>query len=362
MTDFIEIDGSHGEGGGQILRTVVSLSALTGKPIRVKNIRANRPKPGLKMQHLVGIKAVRDLSNGKADGLRLGSSEVTFEPGELRGGNFSLNIQTAGSITLLLQSVMPLLPFVPTPISARVQGGTDVNWSPPLNYTTRVLLPQLEKMGYKANIKLIKRGYFPEGGGVLTGKSTPVKHLKPLELTSFEEVDYVGGMSHCLNYPREVAEEMASAAKAILRDNNLDMIDIEIDSQTGVTAPSKGAGLDLWAVTEDGAIIGSSALMEKKQQSGQEIGEKAATTLLAYLKSKTPVDPHLQDQLLIYMALAKGESHYLTGELTDHSTTTMWAIEQLLPVKFKVSPEERDGVKMNLVSVEGVGFKNKFLN
>lgn len=361
LAELLEIDGSFGEGGGSIIRIALPLAALLNRKVKVFNIRANRPKPGMKMQHVVGAKAVKWLSNASVSGLSLESKEMTFAPGKLQGGNFSLNIQTAGSISLLLQSVMPLAPFLPAPLTARVQGGTDVSWSPPIDFTGQVLFPALHLMGYNGSIKVIKRGYFPEGGGIVTGQAKPVKHLKALNLTEFGELDYVSGVSHCVNYPSFTARDAVSGAKNVLSGNGLADASFSIECQEKVPSRNKGLGVMLLGVTTSNARIASSALLSRDLPTAEKVGEAAAGTLLKYLEFKAPVDPHLQDQLLVYMALAEGKSFFLTHPLTEHAKTNIWAIEQLLPVKFRVEGEEVQGKELSLVSVDGVGFNNAHL-
>ncbi|MBC2762112.1 MAG: RNA 3'-terminal phosphate cyclase, partial [ANME-2 cluster archaeon] len=167
---MINIDGSYGEGGGQIIRTAVALSAVTGTDVTISNIRSNRPKSGLKAQHMSAIRTAADMTGARISGLKSGSTELTFSPGVstsggIPGGYYKIDIGTAGSITLLLQCLMPIALAAQEPVSLDITGGTDVAWSPPIDYMAHVLLPVLETMGLKCNIKLQRRGYYPRGGG-----------------------------------------------------------------------------------------------------------------------------------------------------------------------------------------------------
>ena len=161
---MLEIDGSFGEGGGQILRSCLALSAVMGKEVRIFNIRAGRSEPGLKAQHLTGAKALATICNASSQGLDIGSTEFVFRPGRIEGGSFSFDVGTAGSITLVLQALMPLLPFAPGKMSIEVRGGTDVNWSPPIDYLRLITIPVLANMGFTNSLEVTNRGHYPKGG------------------------------------------------------------------------------------------------------------------------------------------------------------------------------------------------------
>ncbi|MCS7099566.1 MAG: RNA 3'-terminal phosphate cyclase, partial [Sulfolobales archaeon] len=164
---MLEIDGSFGEGGGQILRTAVALSAITGTDIRVVNIRARRPEPGLKRQHLTGILAAAEMCNAVVEGAQVGSTEVVFKPGSIRGGEYRFDVGTAGSVTLVLQTLLPIAAFADSPVAIEVSGGTDVPWSPPVDYLRYVVKPHLERLGYAFGVELVRRGHYPRGGGLV---------------------------------------------------------------------------------------------------------------------------------------------------------------------------------------------------
>ncbi|MEE8358804.1 MAG: RNA 3'-terminal phosphate cyclase, partial [Candidatus Hydrothermarchaeales archaeon] len=171
--EIIHINGSYGEGGGQILRTSIALSALTGKAVEITGIRKNRPKPGLAPQHLQGIKANQELTNACVDGVKIGATAIRFTPKTIRPGKYEINIGTAGSISLILQAFALPAAFSNVPISVTISGGTDVEWSPPIDYMKKVLLEILGKMGYRSDIKIINRGYYPRGNGTVHAKIMP---------------------------------------------------------------------------------------------------------------------------------------------------------------------------------------------
>ncbi|MHC1590438.1 MAG: RNA 3'-terminal phosphate cyclase, partial [Candidatus Hecatellaceae archaeon] len=182
MARRVEIDGSMLEGGGQILRTSVALSALTGRPVRVFNVRARRNPPGLRLQHLAAIKTVVMLTDAEVEGLEVSSLEVGFNPKAIKGGSFSFDVGSAGSITLILQALAPVAAYAPSPVELEIVGGTNTKWSPPVEYVREVLLPTLKRMGFEGRIEVVRRGFYPQGGGDVKAFFKPVKSLKPIEI------------------------------------------------------------------------------------------------------------------------------------------------------------------------------------
>src|SRR5436309_9372853 len=164
---MIEVDGSFGEGGGQVLRTAVALAAVLSKEIHVFNIRAGRAEPGLRPQHMTGVKAAAELCSANLQGLEVGATEFVFKPGRLRAGTFRFDVGTAGSVTLVLQTLMPMIAFAPGPVQLEITGGTDVKWSPPIDYVRLVTLPILKKIGYLGDLEIVRRGHYPKGGGLV---------------------------------------------------------------------------------------------------------------------------------------------------------------------------------------------------
>ena len=213
---MIEIDGSYGEGGGALLRTSAALSAATGKPIHVYNIRAKRPKGGLMPQHLHALKSASQLTTASFKGLKLSSQEITFKPGLPKGGDYRIDIGTAGSITLVLQCFMLPAGFAESAVNITIKGGTDVRWSPSVDYLRNVTLPILKAMGYTAEMDLIRRGHYPRGGGILKLKIDPVKKLRPINLKNLE-VEAIKGVSHSVKLPEHVALRQAKSAEDFLR-------------------------------------------------------------------------------------------------------------------------------------------------
>ena len=218
---MLHINGSYGEGGGQILRTSVALSVLTKNPVQITNIRAKRPNPGIKPQHYTAIKILKKLSIAETDGLKIGSSHLIFSPGEIKGGEYIFDIGTAGSIVLVFQAYLLSLLKTKDVITLRLTGGTDVKWSPSWDYFSNIFLPLIQKMGVSVNLRLIQRGYYPKGGGeaILTVK--PFELTKPLLLGVKQNFSKVSGIVHLANLPDHVGKRMKHAAINTLIQNDL---------------------------------------------------------------------------------------------------------------------------------------------
>lgn len=328
---MIEIDGSYGEGGGQVVRTAVALSAVTGKAVKLKNIRKNRPNPGLKAQHLRFLETAARICNARVSGLALGSTELSFFPVEIEGKDYRIDIGTAGSISLLLQGLMPALPFAKEEVKLRVRGGTDVAWSPSIDYLQHVTLKALRKMGYVCKLELHERGYYPKGGGEVKASFKPCKlrgfHFQKEDENKKEET--VQGLSHSSKLPTYVAERQAEAAKTRLLEAGFAS---KIKSESS-NYFSTGSGISLWTGFFGGSSLGKPGLPAEK------VGRKAAEEILPEITSDASVDIHLADQLIPYMALA-GDSSYTVRELSLHTKTNMWVTEQFLDVEFRVKKTE----------------------
>jgi len=346
---MIEIDGSHGEGGGQILRTAVSLSSLSGKPVRIFNIRAKRQNPGLNFQHVVSIKSVAELCKADVEGLEKGSVEVTFSPNEISGGKYHFDILTAGSTTLVLQAcLMPSL-FASEKVNLTITGGTDVKWSPPIDYFRFVFCPLLHKMDAQVSSVCMKRGHYPKGGGEVKVVINPVDRLTPLVLEERGQLKEIKGISHVSNLPNKIAKKMKHTALLKLVDYADKQVSEEHFPQGQDPAFGAGAGIVLWANYEN-TVLGANGLGERGLPA-EKVGNIAVEGLLEELNSRATLDVHAADQFLPYMALTKGESVFWARELSEHAKTNMWLVEQFLDVKFSVS--EKEGAWE--VRVEGVG-------
>lgn len=353
---WLEIDGSIGEGGGQILRNAVALSAVLLKPIKVKNIRAKRDNPGLRPQHLTAVKAVAEMASAEVQGLAIGSTTITFRPtSRPRGGSMKFDAGTAGSTTLMLQSLMPTMSFASGPVQLELRGGTNNPMAPPVEYLRDVLLPMVERMGGKFTVELVKRGFYPRGGGIVRVESRPVDRLKPLRLVEFRGVKRVRGLSFSCRLPGHIVERMADSAERILRKEGYDVEVVREALQPNDPRCSidPGCGIILLAELNDGVVIGVDRLGEKGVPA-ERIGQEASEDLLEQLRREAPVDRHLGDQLVIWACLADGVSEYRVTELTTHTTTSITLCRMFADNRVEVEGEEGGPAK---IIIEGIGLK-----
>ncbi|MFX1602218.1 MAG: RNA 3'-terminal phosphate cyclase [Promethearchaeota archaeon] len=351
---MIEIDGSYGEGGGQILRTSIALSALTMLPVRVSRIRAGRPKPGLKRQHMAGIDIIGQLVKAKVRGLEVGSTTVEFSPRDRRGGHYSYDVGTAGSISLILQAALPTAALAPEPIMLSLTGGTDVSWSPPIDYMREVFAHSVRKTGLHVEISVRKRGHFPRGGGRVSCTITPVEELSPLELVDFGDTVRVSGISHCVRLPPHVARRQADSARSVLRENGIEQITIDTESyqKNEDRHLGPGSGIVIWAESEQGARLGADRLGERGKPA-EDVGSECAHQLIDELSTGMAVDSHLCDMLVPYMVLARGTSTIGVTKITAHLKTNLWVAQKMLDVDASLEGEIGGPGKL---TVKGVGF------
>ncbi|MEM3730226.1 MAG: RNA 3'-terminal phosphate cyclase [Candidatus Bathyarchaeia archaeon] len=332
---MIEIDGSQKSGSGTILRLSVALAALLGQTLHIYNIRQNRPQPGLRPQHLEAVLTAAKLCNAELKGAELNSRELWFKPKKVVGGKIEAEIGTAGSIPMLIMTVLPICTFAEDTVYLRIsKGGTDVSNSPTINYMKYVLLPVLKKMGVEASLTIHKYGYYPKGMGEATITVEPCKNLNPLSLESFGKIKSIKGISVCTFLAeRRVAERQAKAANDLLKEAGYSA-DIQILNDRS-NPLQKGSSLVLWAETDENVILGADAIGELKKTS-EAVGREAAQKLIEEISPKPTVDIHLADMLIPYVALAKGKSIYLTRTISDHLETNIWLAEKILNVKFNV--------------------------
>ena len=325
----ILIDGSMGEGGGQILRTAIALSAVTGKPIRIVNIRAKRSNPGLQRQHLTGVQAVARISNAVVRGASIGSTELEFIPGELRGGSFEFNIGTAGSITLVLQAIAPLLFYLPSPTRIVVTGGTDVPWSPTIDYVREVLVWFLRKLGLKITINLHRRGHYPKGGGrVEVVVEDPPGYIESLELLERGDIVRFELRSHCVNLPQHVCERQAPSAERVIK-SYYSNAEVKVELEPRSDGLGTGSGLTVWSHTTY-SVLGADSLGERGKRA-EVVGEEAARKLIEDLSMKAALDRFMSDMIIPFLALAKGRSIVTGARLTLHAVTNIEVVRLLLP-------------------------------
>jgi len=332
----LEIDGSQKSGSGTILRLSVALAGILNQPVHIINIREKRPQPGLRPQHLEAVLTAAKLCNAEVKGATLGSRELWFTPSSIKGGEIHAEIGTAGSIPMLLLTVLPLCAFAQTPVSLHViKGGTDVRNAPTINYLKHVLLPMLSRMGLLTSLTIERYGYYPKGMGEITLTVQPCRKLNPIRIEQFEKIEEICGVSVCTFLAeRKVAERQAKTANEILKAHGYEA---KIQMVNDVSNPlQKGSSLVLWATTSTGGLLGGDAIGELGKPS-EAVGREAAENLLREVESKATVDVHLADMLVPYVALAQGDSVYLTRAITEHLDTNIWLAQEILGAKFIVT-------------------------
>ncbi len=346
MPELVELDASS---GGQVFRYGIGLSALLGVPVKVRNIRKQANNPGLQRQHLTSIEALSKICGAETRGTRQYSMEVFFSPKKVVPCRFAANIGTAGSVALFLQSL--LLPSMLAETRVSVIGGTDVPHAPSFNYFTNVLFHFLEKTGARFGGKLVQHGFFPKGKGKVLFSSKRAKFpLKPVFFGEQGKLEYIKLFSQSADLPKEVPVNQAIAARKTLFSLNVEIIEKISHKQPSETI---GSSIDLFAFFDSGAVIGVNALGAKGKPA-EAVGKEAAKNLLDEISSKKPVDRHLADQLIPFMALAEGYSTVHTTKLTEHCLSSIQVTEKFLPVKFEIKGKVNEPAE---IFVEGTGWK-----
>ena len=353
MSDgMVEIDGSIGEGGGQIIRTALSLSALLGVPFRIENIRKNRPKPGLRAQHLAAVRAVRAVSHARVEGDEIGSTRLIFEPGEPAGGDYRFEIGTAGATPLVLQALLPPLLFADARSHVSLSGGTHVPISPTFHFVQKVFLAFLSEIGIEARASIRTYGFYPRGGGEIEADIMPFgpRPLKSFTPPENKAIWAVRGVSAVANLPLSVAERQKSAALEALKD-------LSASAEIGViSVPSPGAGTFLFLEAEAGVCRAGFSSIGVRGKRVEKVGQEAAAGLLEYCHRQGCVDPHLADQIVPYLALAKGTSSFTTTDVTAHLLTNLAVIDRFVHSRSNV--EGKIG-SPGRITIEGAGYAGR---
>lgn len=326
---MLTIDGSYGEGGGQILRTALALSAVLDRPVLIEKIRAGRRNPGLQAQHLAGVKALAEITRAEVEGATTGSISLRFVPTQIGHGAYRWDVGTAGAISLVLQAILVPLAFAPGASHIAITGGTHVPWSPPFPYVEQVLLPTLQGMGLRVLLRLGRWGFYPKGGGMVEGTIEPSK-LQPLTLTRRGSLTEIVGLSAAAGVPIGIAERQRERALARLISLG---VPCRIETSS-VQASSPGTVLFL-LIRCEGGRAGFSSLGERGKPA-ERVSDEACDQLLAHLEREGVADPYLADQLLLPMALAPGSSSMTTTRVTEHLLTNRWVVEQFLPGRVRV--------------------------
>ena len=351
---MVTIDGSMGEGGGQVLRTSLGLSLVTGEPFRIENIRAGRPKPGLMRQHLTAVRAAAEVSGAKVSGDAIGSRRLEFEPGQVRAGQYEFAVGTAGSATLVLQTVLPALMVAAGPSRLTLRGGTHNPWSPPFDFLQRAFLPLLGRMGVKVKAELIRPGFYPAGGGEFTVEieppaavagetpagrkgGTPSPRLRPLELVERGEITARRATAIVAKLPEHIARRELDVVR-----KKLGWPDESLTAEEARHSAGPGNILFIEAqcehVTE--VFTGFGELNVR----AEAVATKAVEEYRHWLAAGVPVGPRLADQLLVPLAMAGAQGtggRFRTVAPTRHTTTNIEVIRQFLDVRIACAQIER---------------------
>jgi RNA 3'-terminal phosphate cyclase (ATP) len=344
---MVVIDGSYGEGGGQVLRTALTLAVLTGRPTHIEHIRAGRRKPGLRPQHLTAVRAAAAVCGARLEGDELGSQTLslvpdgppvpgmyTFDVGEAaRGGS-------AGSVSLVLQTVLLPLALAEGESHLTLRGGTHVPWAPSISYLEHVFSPTLARMGVGAQVELMRWGFYPAGGGEVQVRIMGWEGaLRPILLTERGKLQRIWGTAAVTNLPAHIPQRMAARACNVLAEEGL-QAQVEPRRLRGV---GPGAGIFLFAEyvaspSGEAATAGFTAY-GRKGLPAERVAEMACQEILAHHRSGAPVDPHLADQLVLPMALADGESQVRTSQVSQHLLTNVWVVRKFLARDVRVEGE-----------------------
>jgi RNA 3'-terminal phosphate cyclase (ATP) len=352
MTELLLIDGSEGEGGGQVLRTSLSLSALTGRPFRIENIRANRSRPGLRPQHLTAVHAVAALCKAELVGDEIGKTVLEFRPTTRpTGGFYEIDVtkasesgQSAGAVALVFEAILWPLLFASEPTNLILKGGTFVPFSPAYHYLAEVARPAFQRFGADFSTDLRKWGWMAAGGGVVEGLINPISGLSGV---MFEPIlaETISGVAAVTNLPSHIPHRMARRAHNLIEDMGLKAA-VSAVRERGAGA---GAGITLWQAQAGFSAIG------RRGWPADKVAEAAVADLVAFLDNGAAVDKYLADQLLIPMSLAQGRSSLTTNHLTQHTLTNSSLLRQWLDVSIQINGELGQTAE---IVVDGFGYKN----
>ncbi len=342
---MIEIDGSFGEGGGQILRSSLSLAAVMKIPLQIHNIRAKRSQPGLRSQHLAAVKAIAKITQAELHGAEVGSQNVTLIPKHTKGGQYQFEIPTAGALSLVLQTVFLPLSFTESHSALVLTGGTHVPWSPIFHYLSELWLPVMAELGFRMDLVLEKAGFYPPGGGRAAVKVLPTHQLNPFYCKERGDLLRIRGLSGVANLSEEIAKRQKHQALkrlyAVCHDSKIKTLQMP--------AASKGTFILLKTEFEHCAHACFTALGAPGKPA-EQVADEAVDQTLAFLQTQACVDPHLADQLLLPLSIIEGESQFTTSQITQHLLTNAYVLQLFLPVKIKITGELG---QPGMVQVEG---------
>ncbi|MBI1663781.1 MAG: RNA 3'-phosphate cyclase [Nitrosopumilus sp.] len=337
--DFLKINGEFGEGGGQIIRSAIALSCITKQPIHIENIRKNRKVSGLKPQHLTAIKILKKISNAKVVGDEIGSTELKFIPGQVENSKLFEDVGTAGSISLILQVLIPIVSISQKKLEITIKGGTDVQWSPTIDYTQHILKEAYSRMGIQFSLELKKRGYYPKGNGEINLEINPSK-VKPISLSKRKTIQ-AKIIATFSKIPSEEIENDIKKIKENLTKKNY-VVDVETKKQEALDS---GASLLVYSIDEN-SIIGVDSLYDKKTQ-------KFELDYSKFLENNS-VDENLADMLVVPASLAKGKTTFQVKEITKHLETNLFVTSKITGCKYGVG-KLSNGFE---VIIEGISYSS----
>ncbi len=333
------IDGSHGEGGGQILRTALSLAAILQRPICIERIRAGRKEPGLRPQHLAAVRAMATICDAAVEGDRVGSDRLVFRPGHApHAGHYVLDISqvaevgSAGATSLIFQTMLIPLALADGPSRLALRGGTHVAWSPPFHYLAHVYLPALARLGIKAEVRLEQWGWYPQGSGEMVASVAGSARLQAQDFTTRGDLRRLWGLSAASHLPVHVRQRQAQQASARLRAAGFSARIEQVD------APSPGPGTCIFLCAEHTHVAAGFTAYGRRGLPAEQVADASVDQFLAYEAGQGATDPHLADQLVLPLALAGGA--LTTTEITRHLVTNIWVVEQFLGPRFALEGDE----------------------
>ena len=332
--ETIFVDGSEGEGGGQILRTSLTLSCITGKHLHIENIRAARRNPGLAKQHLSCVRAACKICNGQAKGATKGSKVLDFEPGPIRSGDYHFDIGSAGSASLVIQTILPALFLADKPSTVTITGGTHNPMAPPFDFLNETFLPAIAAAGFRGNCKLIKHGFFPAGGGKISFNTQPWRKQPDsiIDLCQPRSQLHIHARIYTAKLPERVAQRQRKLLlQSGLNIQNAENIEVEDSDGPGNCVMIRLCGSERTTVFTAFGMRGKPS---------EEVISEVVSLAEDFLANDAAIDRFLADQLLIYMALAKAGS-FTTNELSSHLQTNTEVIKKFLPVDFNVEQQKQ---------------------
>lgn len=324
---MIEIDGSAGEGGGQILRSALGLSMATGQPFLITGIRANRKKPGLMRQHLTAVRAAAEIGSAVVEGAEIGSGKLVFRPGEIRPGSYHFSIGTAGSCTLVFQCILPALLVADGPSNLVLEGGTHNPKAPPFDFLEKTFLPMLHQMGAKVMATLDRPGFYPAGGGRIQITIEPAKALRPIELLSLANIRY-SARAVCAQLPSHISRRELRVVQDELHISDEKIEQVQLDTY--------GPGNVLLIFVHSDQLTETFTGFGRRNVRAEKVAAETIMQVRNYIQAESPAGPYLADQLLIPIALA-GSGCMRTSRPSSHTLTNIAVIKQFLDIDFQVS-------------------------